>query len=97
MPRLRSNAGLYVGLGCVGLALGPLVLFALLQWAFGLFPGNNGLGLGLWAFVSGPVAVLVLVLCVLRDDRTQRVTAAKGSPSSTPLRSPGQPPAPPAS
>ena len=94
MQRSRSNAGLYLGFGCLGVALGPLIVFVLLQWSFGLFAGNNGLGLGLWAFLSSPVVVLVLVLGALRDDRKQRSIATPRPTSSSQLPSAGPPSGP---
>ena len=96
MPHTRSNAGLYLGLGCIGVAVGPIAVFALLQWAFGFFPGNNGLGLGLWLVASGPVALIVLVLGVFRDDRTQRSLTANAPTSSRAHHSTDAPQRPPA-
>jgi hypothetical protein len=92
MPHIRSNAGLYLGLGCLGVAVGPIAVFAFRQWAFGLFPGDNGLGLGLWLVASGPFALVVLILGVFRDDRTQRSLAAT---APTPTNSPHSNDAPP--
>ncbi len=68
-----SHAGLIVGSGCLGLAVGPLLLFVLLQSLLGMFHGNNGLGLGLWFAFATPVAAVVLVIGVVRDARRNRL------------------------
>ena len=76
----ETHTGLSVGVGCLAAALAPLLIFLVLQF-FGLFAGNNGLGLGLWGFFMTPVARLVLVVGAIVDSRrNQRVRS--GEPDS---------------
>ena len=73
MPRSsRSHAGLLVGIACLALAVGPLLVFVLLQSLLGMFPGSSGLGLGLWCAVATPVAAIVLAIGAIRDSRRNR-------------------------
>ena len=69
----KSRIGVIVGSGCLGLAVGPLLLFVLLQSVLGMFPGNNGLGLGLWFMVATPVSAVALALGVAFDARRNRL------------------------
>ncbi len=73
-----AHTGLVVGSGCLVLSIGPLLVFGLLQGAFGAFHGNNGLGLGLWFAVSAPVAVLALVVGLVVDCRRRRSGSSIG-------------------
>jgi hypothetical protein len=65
------NPAFVVGLGILALGCGPLLVFGALQ-AFGYFPGNNGLGLGLlfWIAVWPALAFLIggTVVAVKRAD-----------------------------
>jgi hypothetical protein len=66
------NPVFVVGLAILALGCGPLVVFGVLQ-AFGFFPENNGLGLGLlfWIAVWPALAFLIggTVLAVKHADR----------------------------
>jgi uncharacterized membrane protein YkgB len=65
----RSIPGVLTGVGCLALAVGPLLLFGVLQSLFGLFAGSNGLGLGLWFFFTTPVAAIILIVGAVMDSR----------------------------
>ena len=71
-----AHAGLFVGSGCLLLSVGPLLVFVLLQTAFGAFRGNNGLGLGLWFAAATPFAVLAVFIGIVVDGRRKRSASA---------------------
>ena len=64
----ESHTGLFIGLGCLALSVGPLVLFGVLQMV-GFFPGNNGLGLGLWMTFTAPFAFLIFIVGAIHSAR----------------------------
>ena len=49
--RAFRNPAMIGGVALLVVSIGPLIIFGILQ-QFGYFPGNNGLGLGLWFFLT---------------------------------------------
>jgi hypothetical protein len=47
----------------------PLVLLGVLQLC-GFFPGTTGLGLGLWLWLTAPRAIVVLIIRVISDEKS---------------------------
>jgi hypothetical protein len=74
------HVGLFVGFGCLATSLCPILAFIVLQSLFGYFPGNNGLGLGLWLGITAVPAVIVLAAGALFDERRLKRSRSPSTP-----------------
>jgi hypothetical protein len=71
------NAAFIGGLALLIVSSGPLIIFGILQ-QLGYFPGNNGLGLGLWFFLTIWPALGFLVAGVVIGVKHVDGSAGKG-------------------